>query len=199
MIRLTPPTVEKLVSSGWGQSRAYRGGWHAGLDFPSKLGSPVRASAPGVVSKVQNQDTSNAGLYVVIDHGGIFTRYLHNNANHVSVGQRVSRGERIADVGTTGHSAGPHVHFDTKLLLSNLATYKQKYGEPTTGFAKSMSVGMGQRATGVPSETFMDGAIYKPSVIENSTKRGVVFYTGISLSTVALMVFVGWGIYKLTR
>jgi murein DD-endopeptidase MepM/ murein hydrolase activator NlpD len=195
VIRLTPPTSAGVVSSGWGDSRAYRGGWHAGLDFHAPKGSPIRAAAPGIVNRVVNTPVENAGKYIVLDHGnGIYTRYLHADRLDRRVGDRVSRGESIGVVGTTGAaSSGPHVHFDVKLAPSALAEYVRRYGTPTTGFSPAMSWGRG-----VPAETFMDEVTYEPGVVEASLARGVRFYQS-DYSTVigiGLAVGVGWLLYR---
>jgi murein DD-endopeptidase MepM/ murein hydrolase activator NlpD len=173
MIRLTPPTRRKYVSSGWGASRAYRNGWHAGLDFPDATGKPMLAAAPGVVSYVKNRSTSYAGKYTVIDHGGgILTRYLHANANYKKIGDRVSRGEVIGEVGKTGiKRSGAHVHFDVRLKPDTLKKFVEIYGRPTTGFTGKL-----QGAHAVPGETFMDDATYKDGVLEKSIKKGVKIY-----------------------
>lgn len=173
MIRLTPPTKRRYVSSGWGAPRAYRGGWHAGLDFPDKKGAPMLAAAPGVVAFVKNYSDSYAGKYSVIHHGGgIHTRYLHADENYVKVGDQVDRGDQIGTVGTTGtKSSGAHVHFDVKMLPAAFSEYQEKFGIPTTGFSAATRWGKG-----VPVEALMDNATYRPGVIADSKKRGVKFY-----------------------
>lgn len=81
-------------------------------------GDPVVASAGGRVSLVRDLGGTSYGLYVVIDHGnGWQTLYAHlqRGSLRVSSGQSVSRGQRIASVGTSGGSTGPHLHFEQKL------------------------------------------------------------------------------------
>lgn len=199
MIRLTPPTRSGYVSSTWGADRSYRGGWHAGLDFPDKNGAPMLAAASGTVSFVKNYSDSFAGKYVVIDHGhGISTRYLHAKEIFVKVGDRVKRGQVIGEVGATGTVSGrPHVHFDTKLKEQALQKYTKRYGTPTTGFSKKMRWGWG-----VPTETFMDRANYKPSALQASLEKGVKFYHPRPSRTAgaAIVVGFGWALYHyLTR
>jgi murein DD-endopeptidase MepM/ murein hydrolase activator NlpD len=175
MIRLTPPTTPAFISSGWGADRSYRGGWHAGLDFPAKKGTPILAAAGGTVAYVKNVSNSYAGKYTILNHGrGIFTRYLHADSNIKKVGDRVSRGEKIGTVGTTGtkHS-GAHVHFDVRMLPAILTLYKGRFGEPTTGFTGSI----GSWGRAVPVEPMMDNATYKAGVLEASVRRGVKTYS----------------------
>jgi murein DD-endopeptidase MepM/ murein hydrolase activator NlpD len=86
-------------------------GFHKGLDFGGTAGEPVKAVAAGVVTWAG--DRSGYGTLVEINHGnGYITRYAHNQSASVAVGQTVTRGEQIALMGSTGHSTGPHVHFE---------------------------------------------------------------------------------------
>ncbi len=85
--------------------------FHKGLDFGGTTGEPVIAVAAGVVTWVGER--SGYGTLVEINHGnGYTTRYAHNEQALVAVGQMVTRGEKIALMGSTGHSTGPHVHFE---------------------------------------------------------------------------------------
>ena len=83
---------------------------HRGLDFAGAKGSEVLAVAEGVVSRVEK--VSGYGNLVEIKHGEYVTRYAHNQSALVAVGERVSRGQPIALMGSTGRSTGPHVHFE---------------------------------------------------------------------------------------
>lgn len=79
-------------------------------------GDPVVASAAGRVARVENTGSSSYGRWIEIDHGsGYRSRYAHLSAQRVSVGQQVARGARIGDVGTTGGSSGPHLHYEQLL------------------------------------------------------------------------------------
>jgi murein DD-endopeptidase MepM/ murein hydrolase activator NlpD len=87
--------------------------FHPGIDIAAKRNTPVRASAEGVVIASGRDETY--GYLVVIDHGfGITTVYGHNARNLVNVGDRVTRGQTIAFLGSTGKSTAPHVHFEVK-------------------------------------------------------------------------------------
>ncbi len=93
-------------------------GGHTGIDITGggAYGTPVLASGDGVVkvASVQNPD-SGYGKYIIIDHGGgIQTLYAHCSLLSVSVGQSVSAGQQIAQVGSTGWSTGPHIHFEVR-------------------------------------------------------------------------------------
>lgn len=173
MPRLTPPTLRGYVSSAWGASRAYRGGWHEGLDFPDKEGTPVLAAAPGRVVLVDNVDSSFAGKWIAIDHGdGIVSRYLHNLRNDVTKGQTVSRGQRIGLVGSTGTKSGdPHVHFDIKASERAVSDYASRFGVPVTGFGRMTSHGRG-----IPSEPFMSGAAFSAKAKAHSLAARVPLY-----------------------
>ncbi len=85
--------------------------FHPGLDIDVPWGSPVRAVADGVVTYAGIR--TGYGKVVEIDHGnGYMTRYAHNSKLIAHVGMRVHAGDVISDVGSTGRSTGPHVHFE---------------------------------------------------------------------------------------
>jgi murein DD-endopeptidase MepM/ murein hydrolase activator NlpD len=87
---------------------------HEGLDISNRIGTPVIAPADGIVSDA-GKDYSH-GNVVVISHGfGIISRYNHLSKILVSAGQRVKRGDKIAEVGTTGKSTGPHLHYEVRV------------------------------------------------------------------------------------
>jgi len=85
--------------------------FHRGVDIPGKLGSSVLAVAEGVV--VRSERSGNYGWLIEIDHGDDYrTLYSHNRTNLVEIGETVTKGQAIAEVGSTGRSTGPHVHFE---------------------------------------------------------------------------------------
>jgi len=108
------PTDGGYVSSPFGHRISpFDGsdGYHFGVDIANHLGASVRASADGIVTYAGPR--YGYGFLVEIDHGGgLKTRYGHNSKILVKVGQRVAAGEQIAAVGSTGHSTGPHIHFE---------------------------------------------------------------------------------------
>ena len=86
--------------------------FHGGLDLISQQGEAVVAAADGVVKSVVHS-SKGLGNVVTIDHGnGYITRYAHLENTRVSKGQRVSRGQRIGQVGMSGNSFAPHLHYE---------------------------------------------------------------------------------------
>ncbi len=84
---------------------------HEGLDFTGANGTPILAAADGVVTRSGWEDTY--GNIVEVTHTeGFVTRYAHISKRRVEEGQQVRRGQHIADVGSTGRSTGPHLHFE---------------------------------------------------------------------------------------
>ncbi len=114
-------------TSGFGYRRDPKGGgtrMHEGVDFAAATGTPIYATADGVV--VEAGWDSGYGRSVVIRHGfGIETRYAHLSRIHVNAGQRVSRGERIGDMGSSGRSTGTHLHYEVRVggVAVNPMTY----------------------------------------------------------------------------
>lgn len=106
------------VSSGYGgrihpTTGKYK--FHGGLDIPGSYGSAIVAANSGKVIWAGNRGDSY-GNYVIIDHGGgVSTLYGHSSKVLVRTGQSVSRGQRIANVGSTGRSTGPHCHFEVRI------------------------------------------------------------------------------------
>jgi len=86
--------------------------YHYGIDIANRIGTPIYAADDGYVM-LAGQDTWGYGLQIVIDHGnGYKTRYAHLSKILVTGGQIVKRGEKIALMGNTGRSTGPHLHFE---------------------------------------------------------------------------------------
>jgi murein DD-endopeptidase MepM/ murein hydrolase activator NlpD len=87
------------------------GQFHPGIDFAAPHGTPIYATGDGVVEKAVYE--GGYGNYVVIDHGyGYKTLYAHMSAFSVKPGQKIKRGENIGQVGSTGFSTAPHVHYE---------------------------------------------------------------------------------------
>lgn len=112
-----PLARDRRISSSFGYRRhpVYnRRMLHQGLDIPTRVGTPVRATAEGKVTIAGAR--GGYGLLVEIDHGyGYRTRYGHNSRLAVKVGQWVKKGQVIAYAGNTGTSTGPHVHYEVRV------------------------------------------------------------------------------------
>lgn len=93
-------------------------GRHRGVDINGPVGTPIYAADSGVVVKAGMNRAgagSNYGLSLIIDHGnGMKTVYAHCSALYVSAGQSVSQGQHIANIGMTGRTTGPHLHFEIR-------------------------------------------------------------------------------------
>ena len=104
-------------TSGYGYRRDPKTGgrrMHSGVDFAGPVGTPLYATADGVVTHAGW--LSGYGRLVKIKHEfGIETRYAHMSKIRVKVGQRVSRGERIGDMGASGRVTGPHLHYEVRV------------------------------------------------------------------------------------
>lgn len=110
------PVETDWYSSGYGYridpftgKRAF----HEGVDFATEIGSPVKAAASGVV--IYSDHHPEYGNMVEIDHGDdLVTRYAHASKRLVSLGTVVLQGQKIAEVGNTGRSTAPHLHFEIR-------------------------------------------------------------------------------------
>ncbi len=122
--RITRPTgvpargeISSQYGSRWGRL-------HAGLDVANDVGTPVVATAAGVVT--MSEWYGSYGYCVMVDHGnGTETLYGHCNELLVSEGTRVKRGQAIATMGNTGRSTGPHVHYE--VLVDGVAVNPANY------------------------------------------------------------------------
>ena len=105
------PTQGTLTSGyGWRWGRM-----HQGIDIAGPVGTPVMAAAPGVVVR-SGWNSGGYGNLVDIRHAdGSLTRYAHNSRLLVHEGQQVRQGQQIAEMGSTGYSTGPHLHFEVHL------------------------------------------------------------------------------------
>jgi len=118
MKRVLIPTQKPVIQSDVGSAFGWRidpmsgqSALHTGLDFPAVPGTPVLAAAGGVV--VVQEFHPEYGHMIEIDHGNqLITRYAHSSRVLVKMGDLVKRGQKIAEVGTSGRSTGPHLHFE---------------------------------------------------------------------------------------
>jgi murein DD-endopeptidase MepM/ murein hydrolase activator NlpD len=115
------PTFAPIVDGWYSSNFGYRidpftgqQTFHEGIDFPAEVGTPIVAAASGKV--VAAGYHSQYGKMLEIDHGnGLVSRYAHTSQLLVSEGDLVVRGQRVALVGSTGRSTGPHLHFEVRL------------------------------------------------------------------------------------
>ena len=115
--RISWPIAQGRISSRFGPRR---GSFHDGIDFAAPIGTSIVAAHDGVVA-YSGQRLSGYGKMIVLQNkSGLVTIYAHNRRNFVSKGDFVQRGQRIATVGMTGRTSGPHLHFEMRL--------KDRYG-----------------------------------------------------------------------
>jgi murein DD-endopeptidase MepM/ murein hydrolase activator NlpD len=121
-----PLEKKDRITSSYGRREHPKTGkkdFHSGIDLAGKPGTPVIATADGVVS-FAGWGGANGNL-VVLEHGfGYSTFYAHNKKVVVKVGQQVKRGDVIAHIGSTGNSTGPHVHYEVWKDKRHLNPYK---------------------------------------------------------------------------
>ena len=99
------------VSSEYGKRW---GKHHEGIDIPAPVGTPIVAITNGQVVYSGNEMTGYGNITVLSHLGGYFTVYAHASKNLTQNGQSVKKGETISLVGNTGHSTGPHLHFELR-------------------------------------------------------------------------------------
>lgn len=111
------PASRDMISSGFGYRRdpfSGTGAMHKGLDFRGAVGAPIRAAAAGRVSFVGWK--GGYGKTVEITHGnGLMTRYAHMSKFTAKVGERIDAGATVGQIGSTGRSTGPHLHFEVRI------------------------------------------------------------------------------------
>ena len=131
------PVRSGRVSSPFGMRH---GAMHDGIDIAAPIGTPVHAAGSGVVIYVGRMH--GYGNTVIIRHSGNYvTVYAHDEANFVHEGERVTRGEEIGEIGTSGHTTGPNLHFEVR--YDNIAHNPLSFLPPpapagtTTTFARN--------------------------------------------------------------
>jgi murein DD-endopeptidase MepM/ murein hydrolase activator NlpD len=112
------PVRTAAFTSGYGvRSDPFRGAaaMHAGIDLAGPVGTPIYATADGVVSEA-GYNSGGYGNLIKLNHGrGIETRYGHLSSLAVAPGQRVTRGQVIGRMGSTGRSTGSHLHYEVRI------------------------------------------------------------------------------------
>lgn len=114
--KIFPPSTG-VVTSGFGERIhpiTKTEGFHTGIDIASKLNTPIYCAFNGVVYECGNNEIY--GNYIIIKHSeNLFTFYGHCNSVRAREGMRMRRGEVIAQMGSTGYSTGPHLHFEIRI------------------------------------------------------------------------------------
>jgi murein DD-endopeptidase MepM/ murein hydrolase activator NlpD len=113
----TLPITGALISSGFGWRVHPVTGerrLHKGIDFAAPTGTPIFAAADGMVTDAGWTDGGYGNIVELRHSDGSVTLYAHTNRVYVSKGQVVNKGQAIAEVGTTGRSTGPHLHFEVQ-------------------------------------------------------------------------------------
>ena len=124
-----PPVMTEWHSSDFGvRIDPFTGkkSFHEGIDFSAEVGAPIKAAAAGFV--VYSDYHHDYGNMIEIDHGnGLVSRYAHASQRLVKLGDVVLKGQEIAKVGSTGHSTGPHLHFEVRFkgVAQNPARFLQ--------------------------------------------------------------------------
>ena len=129
--KLMVPTQQPVVGGVLGSSFGWRidpvngrSALHTGLDFPAEQGTPILAAAGGVV--VTEEYHPAYGRMLEIDHGNdLITRYAHASKVLVKKGDLIKRGQKVAEVGSTGRSTGSHLHFE--VLVQGVFQDPQKF------------------------------------------------------------------------
>ncbi|HEX5035332.1 MAG TPA: M23 family metallopeptidase [bacterium] len=99
---------------GWRRISRRRGRMHLGVDIAAPYGSPIVAPADGRVAFVGRK--GGYGLTIILEHGGnLTTLFAHNSEIFVKEGDTVRRGQNISAIGMSGHSTGPHVHYEIRV------------------------------------------------------------------------------------
>ena len=116
--------VSGVISSRFGVRSSIRKSSHTGLDIATSAGTPIAAAASGTVTFSGYK--GSYGNMLVISHGnGVQTYYCHCSKLYVSAGTQVSQGQKIAAVGSTGNSTGPHLHLEVR--INGVAYNPQNY------------------------------------------------------------------------
>ncbi len=116
--------INGIISSRFGARSSIRSSIHTGLDIAASKGTPIKAAADGTV--IYSGRKGSYGNLLVIDHGnGVETYYGHCNSLVASTGEKVSQGQVVAYVGSTGNSTGPHLHLEIR--VNGVAKNPQNY------------------------------------------------------------------------
>jgi murein DD-endopeptidase MepM/ murein hydrolase activator NlpD len=107
------PLLGRFTARFGTPGRLWKLGYHTGLDIAAPMGTPVRSAAAGVV--IEAEMHSGYGLYAKVDHGGgLHTLYAHMRVLRVAPGDQVLAGDALGEVGMTGVTTGPHLHWEVR-------------------------------------------------------------------------------------
>lgn len=164
------------VTSGWGDDRAYRKGWHEGFDYATPIGSPVFAIAPGRVI-VSARSSGVEGEWIVLEHSWGVSRYMHLEKRFVKVGDAVGMTQPIGLSGASGIlRSAAHLHFDLAVRQDRVERYVEKFGVPKTGAGKTRTYN-GRAVTSVPAEPIVPASL-ADRVLVTAKARGVALRSG---------------------
>ena len=125
-IKLALKPISGTITSRYGESSSLRKSTHTGLDIAATTGTPIKVVADGIVTNASY--SGSYGNLVKISHGdGVETWYAHTSKMYVTVGQKVSAGDTIAAVGSTGNSTGAHLHFEIRINGNHVNPQKYLY------------------------------------------------------------------------
>ena len=122
-ISLSRP-ISGTISSRFGSNSRVRSGTHTGLDIAAPTGTPIGAAASGTVT-FAGRKGSYGNMIVITHDNGVQTYYGHCSKLYAKAGQKVKQGEKIAAVGSTGNSTGPHLHLEVR--VNGVAYNPQNY------------------------------------------------------------------------
>jgi murein DD-endopeptidase MepM/ murein hydrolase activator NlpD len=154
--KMMVPTQQPVQSGTLGSSFGWRidplngrSALHTGLDFPAEPGTAILAAAGGVV--VTQEYHVAYGNMVEVDHGNdLLTRYAHASRVLVKKGDLIKRGQKIAEVGTTGRSTGPHLHFE--VLVQGVYQDPQKFLTAGQKLPQAPTVAIAQPPAAQPAQ-----------------------------------------------
>ena len=160
------PTQEPVTGGNLGSGFGWRidpftgtSALHAGLDYPAEVGTPIHAAAGGVV--VAQEFNAPYGNMIEIDHGNnLVTRYAHAAKVFIKQGDLVRNGQIIAQVGNTGRSTGPHLHFE--VLVQGIPQDPLKFLAAGKNNAAKLAAGRGSAKT-APGPVVPAGPAQTPS------------------------------------
>lgn len=125
-IKLATLPVSGTITSRYGESSSLRKSTHTGLDIACSTGTPIKAVSDGTI--IFASYSGSYGNLVKVDHGnGVETWYGHTSKMYVTVGQKVSAGDIIAAVGSTGNSTGSHLHLEIRINGNTINPQKYLY------------------------------------------------------------------------